>query len=203
MASDKAKERRAAKRGAGRVAEAERIQSDVAAFWDERKRTAGELLPGLFPSAGRLPDDDKPMSGKGAGRPVGAKATSPAEYRRFILATKGDFLGRLAGIAAADTLDLARVLGCTPLEALQMQQKLAATAAPYVYTPQAKPDPAPAGAYWAGMLFVPAGGAAPAQQDALAALAGRPPDLEEIQALGPVEFEQSEPAQSEPEDKAP
>lgn len=208
--SDEAKERRAAKRGAGKV-ERERLAREEA----ERFMRSSEAQPALFDlvaAEGPLPDDDKPS---GPGRPVGARATAPAEFRRYILATKGDFVGRFAGLANVDTFALARLLGCLPVEALRLQLDMGKMAAPYVYQAQPRPEIEQAADYFAGLLFLAggqaaagaAGGEGKGMLDAVAALAGRPPDMQEIQALSGVEFAKSEPAQSEPatvdEEKAP
>lgn len=201
--------RKKRKRGALKLTERERIAADRREL--ERIRAASTL--DLF-KGDVLPDDELEVQAERGkpGRPIGARNVAPAAYRRHILATKGDFLGRMIGIANADTLALARVLGCDPLEALQVQAKIAATAAPYVYAAQPRQlEPAEA-AYYAGLLFsMNAAGAGEAGRagglDALAALAGRPVDMQQIQSLSPVEFANSEQANSEQsddeEDKAP
>lgn len=205
--AEDARQARRKKRGAITVDEAERVRADRRELARFRRSAQADLFKGEI-----LPDDElEAVPGK-AGRPLGARNVAPAAYRRHILATKGDFLGRLAGIANADTLQLANVLGCSPVKALEVQGKLAATAAPYVYTAQPRPEEAVAAAYYAGLIFR-TGGAGPVEAeragglDALAALAGRPVDMQQIQALGPVEFAQSEQGQSEQpsddEDKAP
>lgn len=213
MATEEQKAKRAAKRGAVKTAEADRVAQDAAGWMRGQEQLA---LLELVGGGDLLPDDDKamaaPAGGKG-GRPVGARAIAPLEYRRYILATKGDFLGRFASLAMVDTLALARLLGCKPIEALTLQQKLGATAAPYVYTPQKAPLDDKDREYFAGLVFMAGAAAVPGSPagkgmlDAVAALAGRPPDLEEIRALGDVKFVASEPAHSEPaiedEEKAP
>ena len=207
-----ADDKRKAKRGSLKVTEAERVAADAARWAADP--AACQLTLGLLKAGGELlPDDDKaavPATGKQGGRPVGARATAPLEYRRFILATKGDFLGRFASLAMADTIQLARLLGCSPYEALQLQQKLGATAAPYVYAPQKAPLDQEDRDYYAGLVFAAGAISAPAAKgmlDAVAALAGRPVEVEQLQPFIEGETVASEPAHSEPadddEDKAP
>lgn len=200
--SDEATEKRKAKIGAGVLERTEAARDEAARF-----ASRAPEQPALFELVGAaepLPDDDKPA---GPGRPVGARATVPQEYRRYILSTKGDFLARFAGLAQVDTFALAKLLGCTPKQALELQIDMGKMAAPYVYQPQPRPELERAADYFAGLLFVQgakiAGAEGKTMVDTLAALAGRPPDLEEIQALEPVKFDGSEPAHSEPKDKAP
>lgn len=201
-------EKRKRKRGRQKVEQRTAAGAEARRYWESREVEQPALFE-LAAAAEPLPDDDKPAS---PGRPVGARATVPQEYRRYILSTKGDFLARFAGLANVDTFSLAKLLGCTPLQAMHLQLDMAKLAAPYVYQPQPRPELERAADYFAGLLFVQGGAAAAAagdrpMLDTLAALAGRPPDLEEIQALSPPEFDGSEPAHSEPQrdddEKAP
>lgn len=197
-----AKTKRAAKRGAVKTAVAERVRQDAIAWSSQRDGEQWPLFELVQPGA-QLPDDDKPA---GPGRPVGARTASPLEYRRYLLSTKGDFLAKFVGLAQCDTLALAKLLQCKPLEALAMQQKLGATAAPYVYTPQKAPIDAEDAAYFAGMIFTAgavSGQAAIAGRSTLAALAGRPPDVLDLQAVTSSDPAVSEPVVSEQEDEAP
>ncbi len=194
---------RAAKAGRHVAARAEDVAGEV-----ERWRKAAEQLTlgDLIGAPTLLPDDDKPaeLAGeKGAGRPVGARAAAPQEYRRYILATRGDFVARFAGLAQADTFALAALLRCSPLEALQLQRDLGKVAAPYVYQQQPRAlEIDGKGQYFAGMVFVAGGPSSPEASgkglfDAAAALAGGPVNPQEIQALEPVKFAVSEQPASE------
>lgn len=205
----RSKEERAAKVGTVKAAERDRVRQDAQQFLSARDAEQWPLFNLVQPGE-QLPDDDKPA---GPGRPVGARTASPLEYRRYILSVHGDFLSRFVRLAQADTLALAKLLQCKPLEALAIQQKLGATAAPYVYTPQKAPIDAEDAAYFAGMMFV-AGAAGAGQRQiqqgtdsALAALAGAPPDIVDLQAVRVDGNAGSEPAHSEPgaeeEEQAP
>lgn len=193
------KEKRDAKVGAVKAAERDRVRQDAERFMSARDAEQWPLFD-LVGGGEQLPDDDKPA---GAGRPVGARTASPLEYRRYILSVHGDFLSRFVRLAQADTLALAKLLQCKPLEALAIQQKLGSTAAPYVYAQQKPPIGPEDLQYFAGMMFL-AGGAAkqlPGGTDsALAALAGAPPDIVDLQAIRVDENAGSERAHSEPAD---
>ena len=90
-------------------------------------------LPGL--GAPELaPDGDAPADLQ-RGRPPGTLNAAPLEMRRWLLGMVGNPLVRLGRLAHADTMELARRLGCKPLELLSLQVSAARYLLPYVASP--------------------------------------------------------------------
>jgi hypothetical protein len=68
------------------------------------------------------------------GRPAGSVARSTAEMQRFILARYPSPLVGMAEVISRPVKDLAEELGCTPLEAMQLQARLMGDLAPYLHS---------------------------------------------------------------------
>lgn len=80
-------------------------------------------------------EDLVPAPAKG-GRPAGSVARKTAEWAAFLLSRYRSPLVVMAETYSRPTRDLAEELGCTPLEAFELQQRAAAELAPYVHAKQ-------------------------------------------------------------------
>lgn len=69
---------------------------------------------------------------RGRGRPAGAENRTTRDLRAFLGATYRHPLVTLARIQAQDPLELARTLGCKPMEALDRITRAAEALAPYM-----------------------------------------------------------------------
>lgn len=70
---------------------------------------------------------------RGPGRPKGAKNRSTQEWRDYLLAQGSSPLLQLLRVANANPIELATVLGCKPLEALDRILAAADKLAPYLH----------------------------------------------------------------------
>lgn len=91
-----------------------------------------QLLP-LAPAGAEL-DELQPPAPATGGRPAGAVDRKAAEWRAFMLARYRSPLVVLAETYSRDVRLLARELGCTRLEAFQLQLRAAQEAAPYLHS---------------------------------------------------------------------
>ncbi|MFG1300355.1 hypothetical protein V5F49_11230 [Xanthobacter sp. V3C-3] len=105
---------------------------------------------------------------RGPGRPPGALNRLTKDIRKLILAQHRHPLLALAEIYSCDVMELARLLDCKPLDALNTQIRAAAELAPYLAAKQAAVDDS--GQAVLPVLQLNFGGPAPA---ALAASDGR------------------------------
>lgn len=148
------------------------------------RASAGELVRppqlALLPVE-NAPDDDGAAEPR-RGRPPGALNVAPLELRRYVLAKAGNPVLRLARIANADTLALARELGAKPLDVLTLQVNAAKAAAPFVASPMPSKLEIDARQWLAFGVFpgAEAGGTVPtrlqaAAEDVLATIAGLEP----------------------------
>lgn len=105
---------------------------ESAAAW--REEQAGVAEQAMLPLApvGELEEGElRPVSG---GRPRGAVDRSASDWRAYFLTRYRSPLHMLAEVAGRPTLQLAEELGCTLLEAMQLQMKAAAELAPYLHS---------------------------------------------------------------------
>lgn len=77
---------------------------------------------------------------RGPGRPPGSHNRLTKDIRKLILAKHAHPLLALAEIYSLDVLELAKLLGCKPVEALDRQLRAAAELAPYLAAKQAAVD---------------------------------------------------------------
>ena len=91
-------------------------------------REATEQLP-LLPVAPAT-EEERPK----AGRPAGSVARLTAAWRDLVLSRYRSPLIVMAEAYSRPVEELAKTLGCTRLEAFQLQQKAAAELAPYVHS---------------------------------------------------------------------
>lgn len=95
------------------------------------------------PPAGGDPDAASPLGERvrrGPGRPPGALNRLTKDIRKLILARHRHPLIALAEIYSCDVMELARLLDCKPLDALNTQIRAAAELAPYLAAKQAAVD---------------------------------------------------------------
>lgn len=150
MSADRtpAAERQAARRE--RQAEARELTAELA---EEAAPPRHQLaLPGLSPdrladaraaAAEQLPlgpvaqqeELAEPAERRG-GRPAGSVAKRTAEWRRFMLGRYRSPLVVMAETYSRPAPELARLLGCSVLEAFELQMKAAAELAPYLHSKQ-------------------------------------------------------------------
>lgn len=97
----------------------------------------------LLGDAGPLPvEEAEGLAGekRGRGRPAGAVNRATKEFRDFVLSTHRSPLVTLARLQAQDPVELARQLGCKPLEALDRILRAAEGLAPFLHGKQAVED---------------------------------------------------------------
>ena len=114
------------RRAAVRVLTAELIE-------DGRLEARQVGLP-LAPAVEQEDQVPAPVGSPKGGRPAGSVARKTAEWQAFILARYRSPLVVMAETYSRPTRDLAQELGCTTLEAFELQQKAAAELAPYVHS---------------------------------------------------------------------
>jgi hypothetical protein len=73
---------------------------------------------------------------RGPGRPPGARNRRTVEFAKFLLSRYASPLEVLAQLAVSPAGELARSLGCTPLEALQEKRHAAIALAPFLHERQ-------------------------------------------------------------------
>lgn len=99
----------------------------------DARAAAAEQLP-LGPVA-RQEELAEPAERRG-GRPAGSVAKRTAEWRRFMLGRYRSPLVVMAETYSRPAPELARLLGCSVLEAFELQMKAAAELAPYLHSKQ-------------------------------------------------------------------
>jgi hypothetical protein len=108
----------------GRAAIVANAARDVPAP-DDGEGEQGDLLG--------LPTPDGMEPSRGPGRPPGRRNRRTEERANYLLSRYPSPLEGLAQIAAMPVAELAKRLGCTPLEALQEQRLSRIALAPYVH----------------------------------------------------------------------
>lgn len=134
MSDDATRSPEAARQAAVRErrAAAKRLTQELLEMGRLEARQAG--LP-LSPATEQEDLVPAPASAKG-GRPAGSVARKTAEWAAFMLSRYRSPLVVMAETYSRPLRDLAEELGCTPLEAFELQQKAAAELAPYVHSKQ-------------------------------------------------------------------
>jgi hypothetical protein len=113
-----------------RAAAAKRLTQELLDLGRVEARQAGlPLIPAVEPEA------SAPAPAKG-GRPAGSVARKTSEWAAFMLQRYRSPLVVMAETYSRPLRDLADELGCTPLEAFELQMKAAAELAPYVHSKQ-------------------------------------------------------------------